>query len=277
MSTKKIVQQHIYGTHEARIFALDDGTLRVSLFDGERRLKSWPIERTDEAVRKIAKHLGNIRAALVAKHGPDTGQAHDAVEAAESHDAEALSVSDAKVSIGKEFNGEEPQIFPADIYIKPDAMKGIDAGALYWNRKGWAVVTDARSESEAQRIGQKIQKNLIAPTKLGASYPYVHTLPLFVIYKGGRWVRLSPVEKKDEAKTGPSISEQKDAIVRMGEEVFGRKSIRIAGSSGRYVLSINPTAAKMRKTVKPGSTSAPTLDGLRVKLEGAISAAERVR
>lgn len=62
MSTKKIGQQHIYGTHEARIFALDDGTLRVSLFDGERRLKSWPIERTDEAVRKIAKHLGNIHA-----------------------------------------------------------------------------------------------------------------------------------------------------------------------------------------------------------------------
>lgn len=75
----KIGQQHIYGTHEARIFALDDGTLRVSLFDGERRLKSWPIERTDEAVRKIAKHLGNIRAALIAKHGPDTASAPRAV------------------------------------------------------------------------------------------------------------------------------------------------------------------------------------------------------
>lgn len=42
MTTTKLGQQHIYGTHEARIFALDDGTLRVSLFDGERRLKSWP-------------------------------------------------------------------------------------------------------------------------------------------------------------------------------------------------------------------------------------------
>jgi hypothetical protein len=80
MTTTKLGQQHIYGTHEARIFALDDGTLRVSLFDGERRLKSWPIERTDEAVRKIAKHLGNIREALIAKHGPDTAGAPRVVE-----------------------------------------------------------------------------------------------------------------------------------------------------------------------------------------------------
>jgi hypothetical protein len=77
-------------------------------------------------------------------------------------------------------------------YVKPAGTHGIDPRISYWKNKGWAVVTQASSKSDAIRLGRRIQNNLVAPSKLHYSDPYVHTLPLFVIYDGGEWVRIEP-------------------------------------------------------------------------------------
>ena len=100
---------------------------------------------------------------------------------------------DPKASISRELGGGQPRMMPLSVYLRPgSSTQGIDNAIWYWERKGWAVETTARNEVEALRTGQKLQKSLLPPTKVSASDPYVHNLPLFVIYGDGQWTRLAP-------------------------------------------------------------------------------------
>lgn len=98
----------------------------------------------------------------------------------------------AKLGISKILGGGLDEARLLSSYVKPAGSHGIDPRISYWKNKGWAVVTQAPSKSEAIRLGRQVQNNLVAPSKLHYSDPYVHTLPLFVIYDGGEWVRIEP-------------------------------------------------------------------------------------
>ena len=101
--------------------------------------------------------------------------------------------ADPKDSISKELGSGPPQAMPLSVYLRPgSSTQGINRLIWYWERKGWAVETTARNEVEAIRLGQKLQKSLLPPTKVSASDPYVHNLPLFVIYGDEQWTRLAP-------------------------------------------------------------------------------------
>jgi hypothetical protein len=117
-------------------------------------------------------------------------------------------------------------------------------------------------------VGKRVQANLIAPSKLNYSTPYVHTLPLFVVYNGGH-VRFEPVEKKSAPK-GPMLSDQKDAIVRKANAFFGLKSAQITGSEGKYKLSLTPTDSKIKGVFRSSSVSADTLKEIETQLDLAI-------
>ena len=183
-------------------------------------------------------------------------------------------VSKARQGIAADLGGGLERVVSATTYVKPTGLSGLDHASYLWDRQGWAVVSGAANRDEALKIGKKVQSNFVSASKLAASDPYVHTLPLFVIY-GGKWVKLEPVEKKAAAaRTAPSLSEQKRRIVLAGEEVFGSGSIRIAGTEGEYILNIEPTLKKAKRMFAPATVKAGTIEGLAEKMSIAVSRAK---
>lgn len=181
---------------------------------------------------------------------------------------------EAVLSITKALGGGLNQTVPLSTYVKPSGTSGLENHASLWRNKGWAIFTKAKNKAEAFRIGSRVQANLVAPSNLTSSDPYVHTLPLFVIYEGGEWVKLDPLEKKKKEPKGPSVSELKAEIVQKVEDLFGPKSARIVGSEGRYKIQISPTEPKAKKLFSPTSASAETLEALTAKVDAAIAKAK---
>ncbi len=177
----------------------------------------------------------------------------------------------ARRSIGQEIGSGPEQTPSADLYLKPGTSHEIDAGVFLWRNRAWAVVSRARNEREAQRLGTSVQKSLIAPSKLPASVAYVHNLPLFVIY-GGQWVRLDPVAERT-APVGPSVSDRKRAATRKGNALFGAGSTRITGSAGAYTLSISPTLQSMRH-IRRSSVKVGSIEEADAQIEHAFAAVQ---
>jgi len=104
-------------------------------------------------------------------------------------------VEKARRDIEKKLGGS-PRIIALNTYVKPEGREGLDGAVLFWWNKAWAVISNARTESEALRVGRKIQRSLVAPRNISASDPYVHTLPLYVIYGDGQWLMMPPMQRK---------------------------------------------------------------------------------
>jgi len=161
----------------------------------------------------------------------------------------------------------------AGTYVRPRGMAaGVADLALLWPNQGWALISDAQTKAEAEAIGRKAQTHLTPPSKLTAADPYVHTLPLFVIY-GRRWVKLEAPQKK---RTGPkpaSVTEVKAALAREGNAVFGAGAVSITGKAGAYQLRIEPRKVALRRAFRPVTVSGD-LDKLESKLREAIKTAQ---
>ena len=191
-------------------------------------------------------------------------------------DNEPSSEIDPRDSIGKELGGGPPRALSLEGYLRPNSsFPGIEPLIWFWDGKGWAVQTKARSESDALRLGQKLQKSLLPRTKVHYSDPYIHTLPLFVIYEGGQWVRLNPLEKKVVVKKGPTLTEQKDEIIREADSFFGYGSAKVQGSGGDYRLIIDPKDKKLKALYGKTMTSAETLEKLLQRIQEVIARARK--
>lgn len=176
----------------------------------------------------------------------------------------------ARDNITRELRARDPQLLSAETYIKPSGMAGVSSLVHFWSGRGWAVQSSARNATEAERIGKRVQSNLVAARNLRAADPYVHTLPLFVIY-GSSYLMLEPAEKKKAEAKSVSVTDQKTHIVRKGESVFGAGSVKITGKQGAYVLGIEPTKKNLKKMFASSSVRAADLASLETKLDSAIA------
>jgi len=166
--------------------------------------------------------------------------------------------------------GGYPSALDGTKLVKPAGLKFLgDQPVIYhWQNKGWAIRSATSTEEAARKIGEKVQKELVGKKLLTYSDPYLHQLPLYVIYRAG-WVEIGGAVPKVKVKTGPSITEQKDAIINQGERFFGQNSIKILGTEGKYRLSITPKLRE-HKIFRPSVIETKTLAELGEELQVAI-------
>lgn len=144
--------------------------------------------------------------------------------------------------------GVEPTVFPASEVLR-EREDVIESGAYYTapymkgvREVAWLVFAPAATnETEAARIGQRILRNMTPRTKLSASSPRLLESALYVAFPGGT-ARVEPKEKraKEPEHKGPSISEEKEEILRMLQP-FGRGVSLRGNEEAGYILVISPT------------------------------------
>ena len=80
----------------------------------------------------------------------------------------------------------EPEYRAANPFLKPPALKKILRGhVLYWRNKAWAVEVAATQEEKAVALGVAIRKGLNSKRSLTAADPFLHDLPMYVLWSNG--------------------------------------------------------------------------------------------
>ena len=151
----------------------------------------------------------------------------------------------ARHEIDKRFNSPG-QILAASTYIKPEAMQGVDDGIVYWRGMVWAIQTDAKTKEEALRIGKRVQRNLVGVRSLSVSDPYVHTLPMFVLYENGS-VEM-PAAGSKKKSSGEAMEDPSGLMARMENPSWWCPACRMRAG-------MNPARAASGAMPRVGDTS----------------------
>ncbi len=125
--------------------------------------------------------------------------------------------------------------------------------------------------SKSDSIAKRIRRDMIARSKIHYSTPALHSLPLYIGSSDSKVKGYQPVKKSKRTPKGPSTSDMKREIVKMGTDFFGARSVAIRGSeSSGYKLNIVPRLSKHKSIFRATSVSADNLPQLRGLLEEAI-------
>jgi hypothetical protein len=173
---------------------------------------------------------------------------------------------DAKHKLIKKLGPLSDQ-FRASELIKPSGLKDVTGFVGWWNQKGSLIIAEVSSKGAAQKIGTRIQKNLVSKKKLTSRHPYLDEYPMYIGF-GNDWVMLPPVPKK--VKTGPSIADLKRQLLRKGYRTFGRKGVVLKGKEGRYELRLWPALKTLVGKFKPKRIVRNTLSELDDALDAEI-------
>jgi hypothetical protein len=146
--------------------------------------------------------------------------------------------------------GGEPQLLSVTSVVR-DVPAGVGPAvyvAYRWGGKykkeAWMVLCpDIGTPDQARKMGERVFRKLIGYRNVEVGIPRVHDLPLVVAYPGGmEWV--DPPEKEQVVRTGPTLSEEKDRVLRRLVDAFGHGSRIIGNASEGYMFSIRPTSKK---------------------------------
>jgi hypothetical protein len=164
--------------------------------------------------------------------------------------------------------GGHPEALAAPGLLKPAGASLVAENRLYyWRNKAWLIQVDAKGKNEAAAKGKRVQKNLAGKRSLRASDPYLHHIPLYVVFNEG-WVALPGIPEKAK-KDGPSLADLKFDIVRTSKDFFGSRSSSLSGKAGAYTLNIAPAKREHKGVFRPFRISG-SLPEIQVKLDEAI-------
>jgi hypothetical protein len=172
--------------------------------------------------------------------------------------------------------GEMGSLVSAQPLLKPAGISLLkQPGVTYYRHKrAWMIEVDADTEQEAKRKGQRVQQNLVGKRSLSSSDPYLHQLPLYVIFNTG-WVVLEGIPERVK-EHGTSLPDLKRDILRRGKGFFGASGVSLGGREGAYTLTLRPALKEHRGKFGPGSFRAETLEELSQKLDQAIEQVEKI-
>lgn len=176
------------------------------------------------------------------------------------------------------FSGYPQQVNPAEL-LKEAGVEMLDPGdvVLFEHRRAWMVTHNLRDEAAAIKFGTKLRKLMLPRRDLAAAYPLMIDLPLYVVYNDG-FVVVDALAKAESKKKGPSITEQKDAIIRRGESVFGSGSIKMRPSQDdKYILVIQATDKDVKKLFPRPARTVGTLVDLAAEMEHAIGVVAKMQ
>lgn len=120
---------------------------------------------------------------------------------------------------------EEPQALdPTRLLKHPDLVPPEPSGRprplfFFPRNKTWMVWSPATTAAAAEKLGKRLQRDLIGKRLLTASDPYLHDAPLLVLY-GSTFVEISPPTKKTRAKAAAKTLRYR--IQPFGMEVEGK-------------------------------------------------------
>jgi len=115
---------------------------------------------------------------------------------------------------------------------------------MRYPNQGWLVFAPtAKSDAEATIIGERLFRNLIGERNVSLGSPHVHDMRLMVAYPNG-YVWVEPPPKKEKVKTGPTITEIKEDVVKRLMPTFGRKTHIFGNQEEGYGISLTPTTKK---------------------------------
>lgn len=166
--------------------------------------------------------------------------------------------------------GVEPTIFPASEVLR-ERDDEIESGAYYTapymkgvHEVAWLVFAPgATTAAEAESVGRRVLRKMLPRTKLPASSPRLLESTLYIGFPGGT-AAVTPQKKSAPERTGPTLTERKEEIVRLLEP-FGR-GVRVSGNEEEgYKLTISPTlrAHKFRTYTSPTRPLDSVLDAAR--------------
>lgn len=167
--------------------------------------------------------------------------------------------------------GEEPTMLDASRLVTPPGLRGVDEpAAVYYFQRARAWMLKTSDEGAARRVAAQAHKKLVGKRSLTASDPFLHHMPLYVAYPGGYVKAAGLPEKKRET----SKADAKHRILRKGKDTFGARGVKLTGSEGAYRLEIRPARKEFRGKFGATAVTAPTLDEIEKKLDGAIEKVE---
>lgn len=170
--------------------------------------------------------------------------------------------------------GEYGSMLDASKLLKPSGVSECQDKAIrhYRRSRAWAVKSNAKTKAEAERIGKKLQANLIGKNSLDASQVFLHHLTLYVTYEDG-FVEVDPLP---EVARDTSKSDLKFQILREAKEIFGNRGVSLSGHEGAYELKLLPYAAKLRGKFRETTIRAKTLEEIQEHLKRAIELVSRL-
>lgn len=163
--------------------------------------------------------------------------------------------------------GAQPYLIPAESVLSPQGLR-ITGPGVYWSQGGrkWMIQTGARSEAEAKTLGLKVQKNLKSKGSLSASDPFLHHMPLLVVWSEG-WVELPGIPEK---KRDTEVRDTKYVLTKKGLDFFGSRGFSLGGRKGAYTMTIKPVLKEHKGKFSTTTVRAATLEDLEKKLDQAI-------
>jgi len=164
------------------------------------------------------------------------------------------------------------QLFSGRTYLKPPGLRVLEEERIsYWPNKAWAIHVDANSKSQAKKLGERVQRNLVPQSKLHSSNQLLHYLPLYVIF-GEEYIKMDGLERK--TPNASPARDQKRKIMLKGKEVFGAKGVSLSGRVGLYKLRIMPALKKWRGRFSPFEIRATDLFKLEEELDKVLKRLE---
>lgn len=159
---------------------------------------------------------------------------------------------------------------PTPFLKRPERLLS-GTGIEWFNRtKLWMVRVDADTAEEAEAMGRKLQRELASKRSLTAADPYLHHVPLVVLYGDDQSVELPGLEESARRPKAPGKADLRRSITDRGKAFFGNKGFTLSGAEGRYHLTFRPALKKFRGVFSETSTSAKTLEEAAEKLDQAI-------
>lgn len=176
------------------------------------------------------------------------------------------------ISVLRDALGEDHELLDPSQLLKHTNELVPDTPLYYFRRSGtWAVLAPTETPEGARAVGRRLFSALRPRKSVPASAPLLHELPVHLPVYGSSWVRVDPPARRVATRSGPKLSEIKQAIIAKGNDAFGAKSIRITGKPGAYELHVRPTRKAVRDAFRGGTVSRPTLPELDAALDGAIT------